>query len=271
MREQGAQADWRSRCRLWIMRATMVAIAAGLSIAAPNIAFADRNALWTIVHDQCVPEQESHQDPAPCTAVALDGGQPRGYAILKDRNGATQFLLIPTRRIAGMESPDLLAPDLPNYWPAAWDAKRFVEARAKRALAWDMIGLAINSVLARSQDQLHIHIDCVQPDVRAALAAHSGDIGRTWTELPFDLRGRRYFAMHLDAAGLAAQDPFKRAASGLVASGDLARETLVVIGANFAEGEKGFVLLAGKADPLKGDFGHGEDLLDHACGLAAQE
>jgi CDP-diacylglycerol pyrophosphatase len=271
MRGKSMQADWRSSCRHWIMRATAVAIAAGLSAAVPNMAFADRNALWTIVHDQCVPDQESHQDPAPCTAVALDGGQPQGYAILKDRNGATQFLLIPTRRIAGMESPDILAPDLPNYWPAAWDARRFVEARAKHAMGWDTIGLAINSALGRSQDQLHIHIDCVQPDVRAALAEHIGDIGSTWAALPFDLRGRRYFAVRLEAAALAAQDPFKRVASGLAASSDLARETLVVIGASFTGGEKGFVLLAGEADPLKGDFGHGEDLLDHACSLAAQQ
>ncbi|MGO9008293.1 MAG: CDP-diacylglycerol diphosphatase [Beijerinckiaceae bacterium] len=271
MREQGRRRDRRSYCRIWVVRAVSMVIAAELNAAAPGIAFADRNALWTIVHDQCVPDQESHQDPAPCEAVSLDGGAPQGYAILKDRVGATQFLLIPTRRISGMESPEALAPDIPNYWQAAWQARRFVEARAKRALAWDMIGLAVNSALGRSQDQLHIHIDCLRPDVRAVLAEHMSEIGWTWAELSFDLRGRRYFALRLEAAALATQDPFKLVASGLAASGDMARETLVVVGAKLAEDEMGFVLLADHADPEKGDFGHGEDLLDHACDLATRD
>jgi CDP-diacylglycerol pyrophosphatase len=253
-----------------MVRAMSMMIAIALIAAAPRIAYADRNALWTIVHDQCVPDQESHQDPAPCEAVSLDGGMPQGYAILKDRVGATQFLLIPTRRISGMESPETLAPDLPNYWQAAWQARRFVDTRAKRALAWDMIGLAVNSALGRSQDQLHIHIDCVRPDVRAALAEHMSEIGRTWAELSFDLRGRRYFALRLEAVALATQDPFKLVASGLAASTDMAQETLVVVGARLAEDAMGFVLLADRADPNKGDFGHGEDLLDHTCALAAQ-
>ncbi|MGP0061690.1 MAG: CDP-diacylglycerol diphosphatase [Beijerinckiaceae bacterium] len=276
MREQGRRRDRRSSCRIWMVGAMSMMIAAGLNAAAPGIAHADRNALWTIVHDQCVPDQESHQDPAPCEAVTLDGGMPQGYAILKDRVGATQFLLIPTRRISGMESPELLASNLPNYWQAAWQARRYVEARAKSALAWDMIGLAVNSALGRSQDQLHIHIDCVRPDVRAALAEHMSEIGRTWAELSFDLRGRHYFALRLEAAALATQDPFKLMASGLAASSDqvtsdLARETLVVVGAKLADDEMGFVLLADRADPDKGDFGHGEDLLDHACVLATQD
>ena len=35
----------------------------------------------------------------------------------------------------------------------------------------DDISLAVNSVYGRSQNQLHIHIDCVRSDVRNALRA----------------------------------------------------------------------------------------------------
>ena len=45
-------------------------------------ASADPNALWTTVHDQCLPDQESNNDPAPCSLVALGTGEPRGYAVL---------------------------------------------------------------------------------------------------------------------------------------------------------------------------------------------
>jgi CDP-diacylglycerol pyrophosphatase len=71
---------------------------------------ADADALWTIVHDQCVPHEQRNGAPAPCALVDLSGGENPGYAVLKDINGATQFLLIPTMRITGIESPEVLEP-----------------------------------------------------------------------------------------------------------------------------------------------------------------
>jgi CDP-diacylglycerol pyrophosphatase len=131
-----------------------------------------------------------------------------------------------------------------------------------------MIGLAINSALSRSQDEFHIHIDCLQPDVRARLAAYRAEIGTRWRELPFDLRGKHYFARQL--ADLAVEDPLKLLASGVPgAARNMGQETLVVAGATFAPGRDGLVLLAARADPAGGNLAHGEDLLDHSCALAA--
>jgi CDP-diacylglycerol pyrophosphatase len=39
----------------------LVVAAGGATVANAN---ADPNALWTIVHDQCVPDQEASSDPA---------------------------------------------------------------------------------------------------------------------------------------------------------------------------------------------------------------
>lgn len=229
----------------------------------------DRNALWTIAHDKCAPNEELHHNPAPCARVDLAQGTKQGYVILKDLRGVAQFLLIPTRRIAGIESPDLLAPDAPNYWAAAWQNRHFVSARARRDLAWNMIGLAINSSSARSQDQLHIHLDCLRPDVRTSLAQHSAEIGPAWAKLRFALAGRHYVARRLAAADLETQDPFKLLASSLFPGQIMAQETLAVVGTSFATGQNGFVLLAARADPMKGLPAHAEDLLDHDCAVAA--
>ena len=76
--------------------ATVLVAASG---AGSGWAHADADALWTIVHDQCVPHEQRNGDPAPCALVDLSGGENPGYAVLKDINGATQFLLIPTMRI----------------------------------------------------------------------------------------------------------------------------------------------------------------------------
>jgi CDP-diacylglycerol pyrophosphatase len=260
----------RHASKLWIALAVLL-IAGAAFVAfyffAPSKK--NRNALWTIAHDKCVPDEQQNHNPAPCVRVDLDHGEAQGYVILKDIVGATQFLLIPTKQISGIESPGLLLSDAPNYWAAAWDNRSFVSARAKRDLGADMIGLAVNAASARSQDQLHIHIDCLALDVRAALAAHSAEIGTAWAELAFDLAGRRYFARRLAAADLATQDPFKLLADGLPsARADMGQETLALAGVSFAQGENGFVLLAALAEPAQGLRGHSEDLLDHACAVA---
>ena len=67
-----------------------------------------RDDLWHHVNDECVPDQTAHGDPAPCAFVALGQGVARGFAVYKDRVGATQFLLIPTRKVSGIDDPDLL-------------------------------------------------------------------------------------------------------------------------------------------------------------------
>jgi CDP-diacylglycerol pyrophosphatase len=228
---------------------------------------ADRLALWRIVHEKCVADQKANGSPAPCETVDIASGEDNGVAILKDIVGVAQFLAIPTRRVTGVEAPEILDPSAPNYWRAAWAARRAMEARLGKPLPRDAVGLAINASRARSQDQLHIHIDCVSPDVRATLAAHISDIASEWRPLPFDLKGRRYDARRVDSVDLSDVAPFRLLADGDPgAAGAMADETLVAIGATFEAGP-GFVLLADRADPKAGVFAHGEDLLDHSCAV----
>ena len=98
-------------------------VAAGCTV----LAAADPNALWQIVNLDCVPAARTTGKTGICATVDLPGR----YALLRDRTGVAQHLLIPTDRISGIESPLLLAPDAPNYWADAWDARRYVEATLK--------------------------------------------------------------------------------------------------------------------------------------------
>ena len=248
-------------------RAVLIVIGAFLAATPLTASAADRMALWRIAHDKCVVDQKTKGDPAPCALVDIAGGEDNGVVILKDLNGIAQHLAIPTRRIAGIEAPEILNSDLPNYWRAAWAARTYLNARLPHELPRDAIGLAINASSRRSQDQLHIHIDCVAPDVRATLAAYDADLTTGWHVLPFALHGRVYWARRLDSADLSDVAPFRLLAEGVAtAKGDMANETLVAIGATFAPAIPGFVLLADHADPGAG--GHGEDLLDAKCAVA---
>jgi len=249
-----------NRRRWFLFALALIVTAAGATTAPAN---ADPNALWTIVHDQCVPDQETNRDPAPCSLVNVGAGEQRGYAVLKDLVGATQFLLIPTERIPGIESPTLLEPDATDYVAAAWDARSFVDSRAGVEIPRDWMSLAINSAVARSQNQLHIHIDCVRADIRETVTRRIADVGPGWAPFPEPLKGHPYQAMLVEGETLDAANPVQLLANR---SDDMGLETLVVIGAYLPDGRPGFVLLASRADPTAGNPGAGEELQDHtAC------
>lgn len=227
-----------------------------------------RNALWDVVHDVCVPGQFQRHNPTPCVQVDLNGGMEKGFAILKDPRGPAQFLLIPTAKISGIESPALLGPDATNYFAHAWEARTFVNQALKRTLPRDGIGLAINSALSRSQDQLHIHIACVYPGVLQALRNNQEQIGNRWAPFHVSVLGRYYEAIWLSGEDLGPHNPFRLLAERSGAARDMGNFTLVVVGLTRPDGTKGFVLLAHRVKKAISDFARGEELLDHACSIA---
>jgi len=241
-------------------------LCAGLGLAGRP--YADPDALWNIVHRLCVPNEERFGDPAPCQGTELRSGSRNGYAVLKAPFRATEFLLIPTTRITGIESPALVAADAPNYFARAWRSRTYVERAVHRVLPRNDIALAVNSAAARTQNQLHIHIDCVRSDVRAALQRKDA-VAAHWAPLGILLAGHRYLAVRVDAAELDGVNPFKLLADGVPgAQRGMRDHTLVVIGAVLSNGHPGFVILDGHADPGRGDYGSGEELQDHTCRIA---
>jgi len=255
-----APARRRHQLRIRLAALAFAAVALGPTSARA----ADPDVLWKIVHDHCVPNEQQHHNAAPCAEVDLTGGVERGYAVLKDINGNTQFLVIPTARVSGIEDPALLAANAPNYWAPAWVARLYVFARAHKELPRDAIGLAINSTQGRSQNLLHIHVDCVRPDLRRYLARRAARLAERWTDLGEAIDGRRYLAMRLDSRDLVGVDPFEVLARNIPAARQhMGNWTLVAVGM-----PRGFVLLAGHVNPATNDPGSGEELLDHDCALA---
>jgi CDP-diacylglycerol pyrophosphatase len=239
-----------------------VVLAALACVAATPTPASQSSALWRVVHDLCVTDMKVSKLPAPCVAVNLHGR----YAVLKDIRGPTQLLLIPTDRISGIESPALLAPASPNYWQDAWDARPLFDKGVGRPVPREDLGLAINSPYGRTQNQLHIHIDCVKPSVRDVLQFEMATIGDAWKTMDVTFSGHHYRVRRLMGADLGERNPFKLLAAGDPdARADMSHETLVVIGAIFADGQPGFFLLSDHADLTVGNQGAGEELLDHKC------
>ena len=235
-----------------------------LAFAAP--ARADRLALWNIVHGQCAPHAEAGQGPSPCERIDLAHGEDQGIALLKDRVGIAQFLAIPTRRVTGIEDPFALDPAAPDYFAFAWAARDALAARLGRAPRREDVSIAINSAFARSQDQFHLHLDCLDKDVAATLAGDLGGLDEVWRPMAEPLKGRVYWARRVLSDDLSGVRPLALLADGVPdAKAHMAGESLIAIGATFA-GKPGFVLLADHAELAAG--GHAEDLQDHDCAVA---
>jgi CDP-diacylglycerol pyrophosphatase len=254
-------------------RLSGLSLVAAAALAIPLVlmsrfAHADPNALWRIVHDGCVPHYDAGDGPKPCEALDVNGSASEDVAILKDLVGVAQMLAIPTRRITGIEDPQMLSSDAPPVFADGWKAKALVEGRlGGRALPRGTVALAINSQYARSQGQMHVHVDCIRADVMKALADYAPSLDDEWRPMTVALDGRKYFARRLVSDDLFREEPLLRLlANGLPdARVHMGAMTLGVVGAEF-DGKPGFVLLA-DAFSLEGG-GHAEDIQDHNCAIA---
>ncbi len=184
----------------YFLLALLVAILAALAGGYYWLHSGNPDALRKIVLQQCVPHQQQQQNPSPCAEVNLKGG----YVLFKDRNGPLQYLLMPTYRINGTESPLLLDPLTPNFFWQAWQGREIMSQRHGAPVPDNAVSLAINSRSGRTQNHFHIHISCLRPDVRAQLDKDAAAISSRWLPLPGGLQGHEYLArQHMGRFALA--------------------------------------------------------------------
>ncbi len=218
------------------------------------------NALRHIALTQCVPNEQLHDNPAPCERVSLASG----VVLLKDRNGPLQYLLMPTFRINGMESPLLLSADTPNYFWLAWQARDLMSARLGAPVPDAAVSLTINSRLGRTQNHLHIHISCLRPDVRDMLNRSAVSLGSSWLPLAGGVDGHEYLMRRVSAEELARRSPFIMLADEVPGAREhMGRFALAL--AQLPDG--GFILLATQRNLLQLNLASAEELQDHDCTL----
>jgi CDP-diacylglycerol pyrophosphatase len=122
------------------------------------------------------------------------------------------------------------------------------------------VGLAVNSKQHRTQDQLHIHIECLGAEVYRVLRTAGERRSDRWAVIR--LAQWRYQGMRVMGEGLEQTNPFELLAQRMPgAREDMGAYTLMVAGMQFKEGP-GFILLTGKNVP------GAESLLDSTCAIA---
>jgi CDP-diacylglycerol pyrophosphatase len=216
------------------------------------------DALRQIVQNQCVLNWTQHGSPAPCERVVLADAKSSdsGYAVLADPAGGAHYLLIPTQTMAGIESGELLDPDAQNYFAEAWSARDLITKFVGHNVPRTAIALVVNTAHARTQNQFHVDIECVRPDVLDSLHAAAEQVSDIWS--PVNVVGSTYQAMKISDAALDASYPFELVANmSPDAKHHMGNYTLVVAGMQFKSGP-GFILLTATGPT-------GGLLLDSSC------
>ncbi len=241
---------------LFLVMIVIAVVAAGIGYW--KLTGEESDTLRKIVLEQCLPNQQENQNPSPCAEVKPNAG----YVVLKDRHGPLQYLLMPTYRINGTESPLLTDPSTPNFFWLAWQARDFMSQKYGQPVPDRAVSLAINSRTGRTQNHFHIHISCIRPDVREQLDNNLANISSRWLPLPGGVRGHEYLARRVPESELVQRSPFMMRAEEVPE----AREHMGSYGlAMVRQSDNSFVLLATQRNLLTLNRASAEEIQDHQC------
>lgn len=226
-----------------------------------------RGALWRVVQ-LCAANYRLTGLSFPCLKVALPGDADRGYVVLRPPYGAADTILSPVRQTPGVEDPWLQSPEAPNYFALAWKSLPLLAGKPGHQPEPGEMGLAVNSAHTRSQDQMHIHLDCLAGGVRRTLAGLEAKITETgWMRLPVALHGLSYLARRVAARDLERTNVFALAATSFPGAREDMGHLTIVVTTSASTRAPGYLVLAAKVGNFhRGARPTGEDLLDHACG-----
>lgn len=222
-----------------------------------------RLGLWRVVSEFCVPAKTRLGTPFPCLDVRLDAGR----ALVRAPFGGDEFLVVPLARVTGVEDPVARASAMPDLWSAGWAERGRLAEAVGRPIADDRMALAINSRAARSQDQYHVHVDCLSVAVRDRLRAALVGLDDGWREIrPFGEAGPVYRIRRTTLAELAHERPESLIARELApAASQIAFLSFALIGTGGGTPADPGLVLAVTYGLGPWDGGHAEELMDHAC------
>jgi CDP-diacylglycerol pyrophosphatase len=129
----------------------------------------------------------------------------------KKKRSSHDFLLVPADRIKGIECPLLWTQykDI-NYWKDAWSQATGAGPGKVTYIVMGVnyVGLGVNSIRARTQAQLHVHMAGFRPGAFAEINAQDAKITRTpgsWPGSVIEADGFLYRALYLPDLS---QNPF---------------------------------------------------------------
>lgn len=221
-----------------------------------------RSALWRVV-ETCVAVKKMFDISLPCLQVDLERHGSPGTVIVRPPWSRTHTLVVPTTRLSGIEAAALQKPESTAYWRAAFVARRLVVQAAQGRIRIEDVGLAINSKQKRTQDQLHIHVDCARPEVLAALRQHEAEFSSNWRLLASWGKEPRSFGIKIGSDQIDTLNIFELLTHLPGGRTDLSEVAVAVFSSAPDAPRRSFYVVA-----VQGRKSKAENLLDHSCSLA---
>ncbi|MEY0728006.1 CDP-diacylglycerol diphosphatase [Providencia rettgeri] len=213
------------------------------------------NALWNIVNTQCIPL-------LPTTLPCLKVEQEKHYVLFKDKKGPLHNLIIPTEKITGIESSQLLEQNSPDYFAIAWQERGCLSQQTNHPIPEHLLAIAVNSQYGRSQDQLHIHIACLKPEINKTLNQLSSTITTHWASLSSELASHHYLAKKFPEGSPHVENSFHQLNEYVIKHHDkMGNFGLAMV--QLKDGSK--VLLANRLNFWDLNLGSAGELLDYQC------
>lgn len=198
----------------------------------------NREALWFVISRICQPANIIGLN-FPC--LRYDVGH--GFAIIRSPfNDALDFIITPTTKIVGIESPELLKTDTPNLWDAGWQQRVLLEEASKKKLSWNDVAMAVNSKFSRTQDQLHIHLGCVDTNIKQYFMQMPEHLKQGWFLIRLPHIRSEFIATILPADGLNENVFMKLAREKPARQLTTSEATIAVVGISYGNWQ-GFALL----------------------------
>lgn len=200
----------------------------------------------------------------PCLRVGAKGTGATPYVVLRVPGSRTHLLVMPAQAIPGLEDPRLQRPPYGSLWAEALATRPLVSEGAGFAIPNAFIGLAVNADRVRSQDQLHIHVECIRPRYLQSIRAQAAGLGRDGTTTSMIVAGEHFIARRIGREDVERGNLFALLASGSPAGAGLSGVGALLVSEEASPqgsgAEDGMLLLAAPRQERTV-----EKVLDHGC------
>lgn len=217
--------------------------------------------LWQTINQQCIPQFKNGNLQSPCIKV----DQIHRYVIYKDIKGPLHDLLLPLDKISGIESPILQQKNTENYFMRAWQNRDLFIKSANKPINEQFLSLAINSKYGRTQEQLHIHLACLKPDVYQTIKENEHAITANWQPLKERINSHQYIAIKVPASDINKISPFNYLEKYVAEQGDNIAYYGLAMTPSTQKNE--FILLASRLKLLDFNLGSAGAIQDYQCKL----
>lgn len=159
----------------------------------------------------------------PCLRIGTGEKGATPYVVLRVPGSRTHLLVMPAEAIPGLEDPRLQGASYGSLWVEALATRPLVSEGAGFAISNAFIGLAVNADRVRSQDQLHIHVECIRPRYLQSIRAQAAGLDRDGGVKSMIVAGEHFTARRIGRTDVERGNLFTLLASASPAGAGLSR------------------------------------------------